>query len=292
MDFDIKVIQKIVGDINYNHLKDVDSFISNDIALFIPLTGPCKYAITKDHTHPGYSFILTFDNNCKVVIDGKTIDSGPGKLLTFSPDVIHHEIRTDKFSRYIAVMIDRNFFENQVNDYSTEPLRKLRAEIFNPTAELKIYLKDFMIEYQNKLPGYEKILVSLGLTITHAIIRIILKQESSKQEIGSRIDINNLIEYMHSNYDKKITIEELSKYISLSPSHFSRLFKNETGKSPLDYLIHLRLDKAKKLLINGTKNITEIALDTGFNSSSHFSSTFFKYFNISPRDYKRKYLMR
>jgi len=292
MDFDIKTVQKLVGNITYNHLKDVDTFVSDKIALFIPSTGPCKYAVTEDHSHPGYSFILTFDNNCKVKIDGKMIESGPGKLTAFSPGVQHHEIQTDDFCRYIAVMIDKDFFEEQAKDYSPENLPVFRADVFNPTGELKTYLKDFMIEYQNKLPGYEKILDSLGLTITHAIIRILLKKDTSKQEVGARIDIGNLIEFMHSNYDKKLTIDDLSRHISLSPSHFSRLFKNETGKSPLDYLIHLRLDKAKKMLLNSNKNITEIALDTGFNSSSHFSSTFIKYLNISPSDYKKKYLKK
>ena len=290
MDFDLKIVQKLVGNISFEQLSDVDSFVSNDVSLFIPSIGPCKYARTEDHSHPGYSFILTFDNNCKVVMDGKTISSIAGELTAFSPGVLHHEIKTDEFARYIAILIDKEFFENQFSDYSSLPIKEFRADIFRPTSELKSYLKDFMIEYQNKLPGFKKVLSSLSFTITHAIIRILLKKDSSKQEVGVRIDIGNLIEYMHSNYDKRLTIDDLANHITLSPSHLSRLFKKETGKSPLDYLIHLRIEKSKKMLLSSNKNITEIALDTGFASSSHFSSTFIKVLNMSPSDFKRKYL--
>lgn len=288
MDFDMKTVQKLVGNITYEQMKDVDSFVSDQVSLFIPSTGPCQYSITPEHSHPGYSFILNYDNYCKVIVEGRRpITSKPGTLMAFSPGVKHHEKLSEGFTRYIAIMIDKKFFEDCIKAYSTAKPKKYKGDFFKPTNELRNYLKDFMIEYKNRLPGYKEILKAIEISITHSIIRIILNCKPGKEEISARMEINNIIEYMHANYDKKLSVEELSKNISLSSSHFSRIFKKETGKSPLEYLIQVRLEKAKIMLMSNKKSITDIAYDTGFNSSSHFASSFLKHFKISPTQFKQ-----
>ena len=287
MDFDITVVQKLVGLITYEQMSDVDAFVSNNVALFIPSTGPCKYSITEDHSHPGYSFIFNFDNYCHVVVDGKEIDSQAGTISAFSPEVKHHEVLTDLFTRYIAIMIDRQYFEKNLKNYSIQEIPIFKADRFHPAKELSFYLKDFMIEYQNRLPGYQDVLKAMGLKITHSIIRMIFQQPSAKSEIASRMDINQSIEYMHTHYSEKIVIDDLADEVALSPSHFSRVFKGETGNSPMDYLIKIRLDKAKLMLFNDSRNMTDIALECGFNSSSHFTSTFKKHFKVSPSEYRK-----
>lgn len=287
MDIDIIAIREFVGPIKYAQLKDVDSFLSEEVALFTPSTGPCGYAITKDHYHPSYSFILSFDSFGRVAIDQKEIQSEPRCFTSFSPNVVHHEILNDESLKYIAICIKKDFFEKQWNDYIPGDPPEFRADSFESTKELRLYLKDFMIEAENKLPGFQKILEAIGLNITHSIIRILLDFDTSKQEVGSRIEINNTIEFMHLNYNKKISVNDLSDIVSLSPSHFTRIFKTETGKSPMDYLIHLRLEKAKKLLMTGEMNLTEIAMGTGFNSSSHFTTSFTKHYKITPSRFKQ-----
>lgn len=288
MPFDINDVRKFVGNITFDQMTDVDTFLSDNTALFIPSTGPCKYSISENHSHPSYSFVLSFDNYCRVIVeDKKELISSPGIISGFSPGILHHEKLTEEFTRYIAIMTDSFFFENQFKEYTKDKPPLLKGDFFKSTNDLRNYLKDFMIEYKNKLPGYKNILNAIGLNIVHSIIRIILNCETSKEEIGSRIDINNIIEYMHLNYNKKLSVEQLSNNISLSSSHFSRIFKKETGKSPLDYLIHIRLEKAKKLILSSNKSLTEIAYDTGFNSSSHFTSSFSKKFKITPSEYKK-----
>ncbi len=93
---------------------------------------------------------------------------------------------------------------------------------------------------------------------------------------------------MHTNLDTKITLKDVAKVAYMSPSHFSRIFKQETGKTPMDYLSLIRMERVKKLLLAGDKSITEIAVECGFGSSSYLSACFHKKFKISPSAYCTK----
>jgi len=283
----IKKIQKLIGNVTEEQLRYVDCFVSNDIGLFIPSVGPCFQAITPRHTHPAYLFILAFDDSCKLEIGDKIITSEPGKICAISPDIPHHEISSDDFSRYIAIFVDKSFFESQLKVYSISEIKPIEGGSFDSSPELMAPLKEFMIEYENKMPGYENLLEAIGLKITHVLIRVIYGFTSPAARIASRIEVDKVIAYLHANYDKKVAVEEMAGVALLSPSHFARVFKRETGKSPMDYLIDLRLNKAKKLLRAGDRTITEIALECGFASSSHFSSCFRQEFAITPSQFQK-----
>jgi AraC-like DNA-binding protein len=74
---------------------------------------------------------------------------------------------------------------------------------------------------------------------------------------------------------------------NLSPSRFSRVFKEETSMSPVEYIMQTRLDCAKRMLRSNEKTLSEIALECGFNSSSYFYQCFMRTFNISPSDFRK-----
>ena len=80
-------IISLVGPIRASDLTWVESFVSPRVALFMPCGGACQYAIQPDHTHPGYMFILPFDNNTRMLLNGKTVTCPAGKLLALDPDV-------------------------------------------------------------------------------------------------------------------------------------------------------------------------------------------------------------
>ncbi|BCX69021.1 helix-turn-helix domain-containing protein [Pseudomonas izuensis] len=79
-----------------------------------------------------------------------------------------------------------------------------------------------------------------------------------------------------------VSVEKLARECSYSRCHFSRAFKLSLGSSPHQYLLHLRVDKARKLLLNPSLKITDIAIDCGFSDSSHFSRVFSRCTGFSP----------
>lgn len=101
------------------------------------------------------------------------------------------------------------------------------------------------------------------------------------------MSVTSAIEFLNEHYDKAISVEDLARVANLSPSRFSRVFKEETTLSPIEYLLQTRLDCAKRMLRGHDKTLSQIALDCGFNSSSYFCQCFTRAFNQSPSDYRK-----
>lgn len=97
--------------------------------------------------------------------------------------------------------------------------------------------------------------------------------------------LQRVIEYIHANLAKEITVEELATAASLSRFHFSRMFKAATGRSPSRFIGNLRLDLAKSLLVAG-KSIADVAHVCGFSSESNFARSFRRATGRTPGQYR------
>lgn len=100
--------------------------------------------------------------------------------------------------------------------------------------------------------------------------------------VKSKID--ETVRYMAEHCTQRLSLAGLAEYAGLSASHFSAMFKKITGYSPIDYLIRLRVTKAKRLLEDGRK-AAEVAEETGFADIYYFSNTFKKVEGLSPTQY-------
>lgn len=92
--------------------------------------------------------------------------------------------------------------------------------------------------------------------------------------------------YMKSELDKKLNVEDIAKKYNFSSSHFSNLFKKSTGMPPIDYFIHLKMQKACQLLYASDEKIKVIALQLGYDDQYYFSRTFKKQMGMSPEQYR------
>lgn len=97
-------------------------------------------------------------------------------------------------------------------------------------------------------------------------------------------------QYINDNFQKSITVDEISDYANLSRYHLSRLFKKETGYSPHQYLINTRLKHARELLTTPT-SLDTIAITCGFSSTSHFIHAFKKETGVTPVMFKKYFDM-
>jgi AraC family transcriptional regulator len=280
-------IRRLVGEIKKEQLRYVDCFVAGDIALFMPVGGPCFYALTPEHTHPGYMFILNFNEQAVVRLDGRKIASRPGKVFALSPDIPHQELPSDLPPRYIGIVISRRFFERHYGLYSRKKPEVFRGTFIDPGEGFPHLIKRFMIEADHGTIGARVVLDALSVEICHALIRTIIKAPAARGRIADRVEVSRVIEHLHAHLDDKITIDVLASVAHLSPSHFARVFKKETGKAPMEYVQDLRLERAKKLLLAGDKSMTEISLDCGFGSQSYLSARFQKQYRMTPSEYQK-----
>lgn len=92
---------------------------------------------------------------------------------------------------------------------------------------------------------------------------------------------------LDQGYTTPITIEQLSDHVALSPYYLIRLFRRVYKQTPHQYLIQLRITRAKELLSSSDRSVTEICADVGFESLGSFSALFRKTAGISPSAYRR-----
>jgi len=85
------------------------------------------------------------------------------------------------------------------------------------------------------------------------------------------------------------TIEEMARSVNTCESHLQQLFKRELELPPIQYLRHLRLEKARELLENSFKNVREIKFEVGIKDSSHFTRDFKDKFGATPSEYRKQH---
>ncbi|MGG3007396.1 MULTISPECIES: helix-turn-helix domain-containing protein [Geobacillus] len=91
------------------------------------------------------------------------------------------------------------------------------------------------------------------------------------------------------NYGYSLTLKEVADQVYLSPSYFSRLFKEEVGMTFVEYLSFVRVQKAKSLLRFSSLPIEVIAHNTGFSNPGYFATTFKKIVGKTPSEYREQF---
>ena len=99
----------------------------------------------------------------------------------------------------------------------------------------------------------------------------------------------NMMHFISDNYQRTITLEEIAGSANISKSLCNLLFKQFVGESPINYLMHLRARKVAEYLRSSNLNMTEIASLSGFSGVSYMSETFKKFFDSTPRDYRKQW---
>lgn len=115
-------------------------------------------------------------------------------------------------------------------------------------------------------------------------LRLCSALENGKIHIKSQI-VLQAVSYIHKNYRSDISLTGVAKYLNISPTHLSHLFKAELDKTFSSYLTHYRVQKAKKMLKAGDKKIYEIAEEAGFSDPQYFAKIFKKVEGVTPTEY-------
>ena len=102
--------------------------------------------------------------------------------------------------------------------------------------------------------------------------------------------VYNVIHYINDNYQKEIFLEQIAKHFFISKSTLCALFKERMNCTVMEYVLRLRIAKAKYLLLYTNKSIENISYECGFSSANYFGLVFKKEIGLSPLNYKKKRL--
>jgi len=133
--------------------------------------------------------------------------------------------------------------------------------------------------------------------LTHALVLRILSLQGAPTIASKSLPSKNLsslpyralrrvLERMNELGDN-LSLEELSKESGYSRNHFSRMFQAATGRTPHNYLTHLRLERAQELITKDEVSLVDVAMACGFSSHSHMTRVFRKILGVTPSEYQR-----
>ena len=227
---------------------------------------------------PGDVFILpNTDYHGLELADGQKMNN---LVIHFDTAFIWNSLASDLDYNFLLV-----FFENGKN-FSH------RLDRDNPaTRRIFSLMMEIMQEFREQRPCYE-LLVKIKLqTIFTEIIRNYdyIDREKARKPIQQEdvAQLNEIIRYIDEHLDGEIRLAQLASIAHVSPAYFSTLFKRYNGLSPVEYVVHRRIQRAIELIRTTSMNLTDIAMSCGFNNSTNFYKAFRKVTGRTPVSYRK-----
>lgn len=239
-----------------------------------------------------HSFWLIVKGKGTFSINGTRYPAEPGKLFFFAPGMV-----TDRWTD--AEQPLEYYF---LRFHYTEAYEEKEQWICRSASESPFPLQGmYALQNTPQFIYWMEQLFALSQRRGHivAMRRHILLQEfwlALMQEFRAQKNIGDTTaaiertqDFMVQHYQETLTLESLAQLAGLSVSHYSRLFKKVIGYSPIDYLTHLRMDRAKELLILSDYRLKSIAGSVGYSDEFYFSRMFKKVVGLSPREYAKRH---
>ena len=237
------------------------------------------------HYHGLYEIYFLLEGNCSYFIDNKVYSIRAGDIVIVPDGIIHHTKYDDIDHSRILINCSQRYIPACVRSVISSGVYIYR----NPkiTAEALNILKKIEKEYLL----HDRLSDEIISCYTHNLFYLLARNSDTRHNVEAKNKvIEQAITYVQKNFASSVTLYDLAHMFSVSPEHFSRMFKKETGLGFSKYLNSLRLQHAEKLLKTSEKNsITKIAESCGFEDSNYFSKKFKEMYGISPKALSKRH---
>lgn len=245
------------------------------------------------HNHDFLSIIYILSGSCTYNINDIPYKVKKGDIIILNPEVNH-----GKFISSSDLIEFHAGFENIT--IKGLPKNHLVDNMVTPVITSSMYESDFIKccsdilneQSRNEL-GSELLLKALGMKLLVILLRALNENKISREKGIINVEtydklsiVNTITEFINDNYMKELSLDIISQNMYLSPAYISKIFKEETGESPINYLIKVRLSKAEEYLREGDYSIKEVSHTVGYSDAYHFSKLFKKYYGYPPSNIK------
>lgn len=255
-----------------------------------------------NHWHDEMEIIFIENGMGMVRLNREILRVKKGDILIVNPGVLHG-IKTDlKHILYFkSIVFHLGFLQGTAGDLCQEqvisPLIENRAEFTHRiSAEDTNYMNISRLFYQihdchrEKSPYYFVRLKSLLYHFFYEMLAGNYIIPADTEQNNNLLSIKCVLDYMNQHYSETISARNLALMSNFSEYYFMKLFRQYTGKTLIEYLNDLRLEKAKALLMHTDEPITAIATEVGFNNTSYFIKKFQKSNGITPGAFRKNLL--
>ena len=188
---------------------------------------------------------------------------------------------------------DGSFFLGEWSRFTPEDNMKIGSVLssnskhsLEKAQDLKFLFERLTREFQNREFGYYQRVCNIVEEFLISILRIVEGREN--RIVENKIWFSNFDRMLRESLDHKWTLKKMTSQTKIGTTVLTQRVKKNTGYTPANYLIFLRIGKAKRMLKQTDANLTDIALECGFYSAQHFSSTFSKWVGKSPGKFRKE----
>lgn len=229
------------------------------------------------HTHDTFNIALILDNTFNTKLTDKFLKAPIGTLAITNPDEVHATPCDDYkgnsfFTFYVSPEVLKSINKNVAVYFENRTIYD--QEIFNELFFLSLNFNHMAESFSNRL--YKTMCELVRKHGTNEDFRFKEKKEF-------QIFINELDDF------EKFSLEKTAHQLGYNKYKFLRLFKQETGLTPNNYLLLKKVEKGKKMLVEGTP-IFNVAIDLGFHDISHFYKNFKRFTGVTPLVYQNSFL--
>ncbi len=225
-------------------------------------------------------------------VDGVAHTLTEGQMIIYAPNSFHVLHRgCDAFSNIISFEAEWSGFESLFNRPITLTPRQRQTviqlvdsgrEMFRP-AKIEDGLKGMLVRDGADALELQKLKNQLELFIIDVFKTD--KVGLTAKQIGAKEQFDRAVAYMTENISKNISLEDVAHHCTVSVSRLKVVFKEISNDSPISHFIELKLEKAKCMMTETSKNFTQISDELGFASVHYFSKIFKKKTGMSPTEY-------
>lgn len=166
----------------------------------------------------------------------------------------------------------------EVAELVAEPLPRRR--LVRQTAAIERIARELWGESDSSSLRTDALVLSLLLELRREVTELALARGEAVRQAER---------YLREHFHERIDLARLASVVHVSPFHFHRSFRHATGTTPHEYLLGIRLRRARELLARTELAIVDIAAAVGFRSSSHFANTFKRRYGITPLEFRRQH---
>ena len=238
----------------------------------------------REHGRVDYHLLYICQGCGCVELDGKNILVKEGQLILFKPGEKHkYTFRAkDKPVTFYVHFTGTACAElmKTIGIYDSKIMYIGKSSVFK-----EIYEK-MTNEYILKKPCYEKLCTAYFMEFLAFAERKVKAMSSDVVSKMSYTVTDKVCLHMHEKYAENLSLDYYASFCNMSTSRFSHMFKQNKGITPLEYIINIRISKAKDLLISGVSlSMSEVAELVGFSNQNYFGRVFKKVEGISPKKY-------
>ncbi|GIW49837.1 MAG: putative HTH-type transcriptional regulator YdeC [Anoxybacillus sp.] len=263
-----------------------ETIINQNVHGYIPL-----------HWHDELQFILVIKGQSIFQVNGENIVVGEGEGLFINSGCLHMaKDMNDSNCAYICLNVSPSFILSQ-ELYATYVTPYIQA---TNLSYLQLHPNELwgknildavrkINELIRKKSLYYELDIFIQLTfIWKNLVMNGFQLKYERMEMLKSHRMKQMLDWIHTHYADKILLEDIARAGQLSRSECCRYFKKFLKKTPLNYVIEYRIQKSLILLQKDHLNVTEVAYQVGFNSTSYFIDRFRKYMKMTPLSYKKR----